>query len=161
MLAALKLATFRETFLGSGFAIPYPADDLAAFEAASYAPQVVALDLADPARATWLAELEGRPVGYASVGPCNLPHADARPDAGQLYQLYLAKAAQGHGLGGRLLDLTLAYLEERWPGPVWLGVWSGNFRAQRIYAGRGFRKVGDYGFQVGAWQDEEYIFRRG
>ena len=40
-LARLKLATFRETFI-DGFAIPYPPDELALFEEASYAPATVA-----------------------------------------------------------------------------------------------------------------------
>jgi RimJ/RimL family protein N-acetyltransferase len=47
------------------------------------------------------------------------------------------------------------------PGPVWLGVWSGNDRAQAVYARRGFRKVGEYGFPVGDWTDHEYILRKG
>src|SRR4051812_16380691 len=33
VLAALKLVTFRQTFLQEGFGIPYPAADLAEFEA--------------------------------------------------------------------------------------------------------------------------------
>ena len=34
-LSALKLETFRESFVDGGFAIPYPADDLALFETAN------------------------------------------------------------------------------------------------------------------------------
>ena len=50
-LAALKLETFRETFL-DGFAIPYPTEDLAVFEQASYSPAAIAAELADRNRAT-------------------------------------------------------------------------------------------------------------
>lgn len=159
-LAALKRATFHETFLEDGFAIPYPPADLALFEATSWAPEAVAAELANPARATWIAETGGVAVAYAQVGPCKLPHPEVRAGAGELYQLYALRAAQGMRVGGRLLDVALDHLAATRPGPVWLGVWSGNVKAQAVYAKRGFRKVGDYRFPVGAWEDEEFIFRR-
>jgi ribosomal protein S18 acetylase RimI-like enzyme len=158
-LAALKLATFRETFV-DGFAIPYPPDDLAAFEADSYGPAKVAAELADPGHATWIAEAGGQLLAYAHVGPCKLPHPDALPQAGELYQIYVRQEAQGLGLGKRLLGIALENLARVRPGPVWLGVWSDNHRAQAVYAAQGFAKVGEYRFPVGRWEDEEYIFRR-
>ena len=158
-LAALKLATFRETFI-DGFAIPYPADDLATFEAASYGTVRVAEELADPEHVTWVAEADGRLLGYAHVGPCKLPHSEVSAGAGELYQLYVRGDAQGQGLGGELMRMTLDHLGRTRPGPVWLGVWSGNLRAQAVYAGYGFAKVGEYRFPVGTWEDEAFIFRR-
>lgn len=160
-LATLKRDTFRETFLEEGFGIPYPAADLAAFERSAYAPDVVALELADARKATWVAERDGRLVGYAHVGPCKLPHPEARPTDGELYQLYVRREAQGLRLGASLLSLALAHLGAHRPGPVWLGVWSGNRKAQAFYAARGFANVGEYRFPVGTWSDEEWIFRRG
>jgi len=160
-LARLKLATFRETFIEE-FRIPYPPGELALFEEASYAPATVAAELADPARATWIAEDAGGMVGYAQVGPCKLPHPEVRPGSGELYQLYMFRSAQGAGLGSRLLTLATDELAWRYPGPVWLGVWSGNGQAQRFYRKHGFDKVGGYRFPVGRdWFDDEFIFRRG
>lgn len=159
-LAALKLATFRETFLAGGFAIPYPPDDLAAFEQASYAPDAVAREIADEGHATWVAEDGTGLHAYAHVGPCKLPHDEVREGAGELYQIYVRGSAQGSGLGRRLLQIALDHLAVTRPGPVWLGVWSGNGKAQAVYQARGFRKVGEYRFPVGSWHDEEYIFRR-
>ncbi|MET0374825.1 MAG: GNAT family N-acetyltransferase [Rhizorhabdus sp.] len=160
-LAALKLETFRQTFLDGGFGIPYPPADLAAFEAESYAPGRVAAELRDPERRSWVAEdRDGRLLGYAQVGPCKLPHPEAGGEQGELYQLYILRQAQGQKLGKQLLDVALAYLTDSRPGPVWLGVWSGNEKAQAVYAARGFERVGDYRFKVGSWYDEEYIFRK-
>jgi ribosomal protein S18 acetylase RimI-like enzyme len=159
-LAELKLATFRETFI-DGFAIPYPPADLAAFEQSHYAPSIVAAELADPARTTWVGEAaDGRLLGYAQVGPCKLPHSDVTADAGELYQIYVRNVAQGIGLGGQLMRAALGHLERTRPGPVWLGVWENNLRAQSVYAGRGFRAVGSYSFMVGDWEDRDLIFRR-
>ena len=160
-LAALKRETFLESFVEGGFRIPYPADDLAAFIASAYAEEVVAAELADPARASWVAEQAGRLLGYAQVGPCKLPHAEVRAGEGELYQLYVRNEAQGIGLGRALLNEALAHLEALHAGALWIGVKSGNISAQRLYASRGFAKVGEYRFPVGSWEDDEFIFRRG
>ncbi len=160
-LSVLKLTAFRQTFLDD-FAVPYPPADLALFEQESYGVDRVAAELADLRHATWVAETaDGRLQAYAHVGPCKLPHPEASPDQGELYQLYALAAAQGQGIGRALMDVALDWLAQAMPGPVWLGVWSGNERAQAVYAKRGFVKVGDYGFRVGAWTDAEYIYRRG
>lgn len=159
-LAALKLATFRESFVDGGFAIPYPADDLAAFIAATYAPERVLAELTACDHATWIATAGDRMIGYAHVGPCKLPHPEVTAQAGELYQLYIRNEVQGIGLGKRLLDIALDHLAVARPGPIWLGVWSGNRRAQAVYARRGFVQVGDYAFPVGTWRDQEYIYRR-
>jgi len=160
-LADLKRDTFRETFLTGGFDIPYPPDDLAAFERDTYTPEAVAAELADTEKATWVAERAGRLLAYAHVGPSKLPHPDVRPGDAELYQLYVRRDAQGARLGAELMALALAHLAAHRPGPVWLGVWSGNLKAQAFYAARGFVKVGDYRFPVGSWYDDEYILRRG
>ena len=157
-LARLKRDTFRQTFL-EDFGVPYPPADLAVFEEASYGVAAVAASLADVQRRTLVAEAgAGHLLGYAHFGPCKLPHPDVGPGDGELYQLYVLREAQGLKLGGRLLSLALEQLAALHPGPVWLGVWSENHRAQAIYARRGFAKAGEYQFPVGAWRDEEYIF---
>jgi ribosomal protein S18 acetylase RimI-like enzyme len=67
---------------------------------------------------------------------------------------------QGTGLGKKLLDLALDYLEAK-GRPIWLGVWQGNLKAQHVYQGRGFAIAGEYKFRVGDWYDDEFIMRRG
>jgi len=159
ILAALGERTFRETFV-EGFAIAYSDQDLVEFVAQSYAPKTFAAKLADPAQALWLAFAGDEPVGYANTGPCRLPHPEVQPHHGELYRLYLSQGQQGRGLGRRLMDAALAWLTRHYPGPQWLGVWSGNLKAQAFYARYGFEKVGDYAFPVGATRDHEFILRR-
>ena len=174
-LAALKLKTFRETFL-EGFGVPYPPADLAIFEEESYSVAKVMAELADPSHRTWVAEVvSGGPpdapqlVAYAHVGPCKLPHPDVRPREMELYQLYMRRTAQGTGLGKALMDRAMGFLERHGPDDgagggvaprIWLGVWTGNDRAQAFYRRLGFAVVGAYQFPVGAWRDDELIMRR-
>lgn len=159
-LASLAERTFRETFL-EGFRVPYPPEDLAVFAARAFDPDAFAADAASPDEGVWIAERDGALVGYATAGPCKLPHPDARPEHGELKRIYLLNSAQGLGLGRALFDLAIGWLESRNDGPLWIGVWSGNLKAQRFYERNGFVKAGEYEFPVGAWRDHEFIMRRG
>lgn len=158
-LARLGKDTFIETFV-EGFAIPYPPEDLAAYVGRVYAPEAYAERIADPRQAVWLAGPAERPLAYAVAGPCGLPHPEASSEHGELKLLYLRREAHGQGLGPALLDTALAWLERDGARPLWIGVWSGNGRAQRLYAGRGFHKAGEYDFPVGRWLDREWILHR-
>ncbi|MBB5987057.1 GNAT family N-acetyltransferase [Sphingobium lignivorans] len=159
-LAALKLRCFRETFL-EDFAVPYPPADLGVFERTAYGEPTIAAEISASDHATWVCEAgDGALVGYAHAGPCKLPHPDVTDRSGELYQLYLRRDAQGMGLGRRLVTTALDWLDEHFPGPLWLGVWSGNARAIAVYQSLGFRKAGEYQFMVGNHRDDEYILRR-
>jgi len=167
-LSTLSAATFSATF-----AHLYPPSDLAAFLGESYAVERSRAQLADPAIATWLMEAqvavggaEGgaggiEAVGYAMAGPCALPHPDVTPECGELKRIYMLPAWQGGGRGSRLLATALAWLEARPRGALWIGVWSQNLGAQRLYERMGFTKVGEYEFRVGETRDHEFILRRG
>lgn len=160
-LSALKLQCFRETFGPTGFDLAYPPADLARFEVEAYGHAKVAAELADPAHRTWVVENDaGEMVAYAHAGPCKLPHPWVEEDDLELCQLYLRRDVQGLGLGKRLLDHVMGWMESVAQGALWLGVWQGNLKAQHVYAGRGFKVVGEYRFSVGEWRDEEFIMRR-
>jgi GNAT superfamily N-acetyltransferase len=159
-LAALKRLCFCETFL-EDFAIPYPAADIEDFFAESYSAAQVAAEIADPTHASWVSEdADGGLLGYAHAGPCKLPHPQVHARSGELYQLYVRRSAQGLGVGRALLTVSLDWIATFYPGPQWIGVWSGNLRAQAVYTAKGFAPVGRYQFAVGSHRDDELIFRR-
>jgi ribosomal protein S18 acetylase RimI-like enzyme len=155
-LARIGAATFTETF-----GHLYPPADLAAFLDESHSVARARADLADPAKAAWLVEAEGETVGYALVGPCKLPHPEVTPACGELDRIYILASHRGAGAGSRLLEETLTWLERDGPRRLWIGVWSENLGAQRLYARRGFEVVGTYEFKVGESRDHEFIMRRG
>ena len=155
VLAEIGASTFTETF-----AHLYPPEDLAAFLAEAYSVERTRADLADPAKAAWLVELDGQAIGYATAGPCGLPHPEVTPASGELKRFYFRKAWQGAGMGTRLFDAVTAWLQADGPRDVWIGVWSENYGAQRFYQRRGYEKVGEYGFRVGGTVDREFMMRR-
>lgn len=69
----------------------------------------------------WVAEADGRPVGFAAVGD------------GMLNHIYVAPGWQGLGVGGALMDATLAGRDQ-----LALWVFQRNERARRFYERRGF-----------------------
>ncbi len=161
-LGALGRQTFIDTFVAEdGFAIPYPAADLEAFLDASFLPEPMARKLVEPGAAWWVAERDGALLAFANAGPNTLPHPDGSPEHMELRRLYVGKSAQGLGLGTQLLKLSLDWMEANTAGPLWIGVWSGNAKAFKLYAAYGFEKAGEYQYPVGAWRDDEFILRRG
>ena len=82
------------------------------------------------------------------------------PRAGEIRQLYVLNAFQKHGLGSRLLQVALTWLDERGFEPLYVGVWSENVGAQRLYERYGFSKCGEYEFPVGNTRDREFILSR-
>ena len=155
LLSALGADTFVETF-GHLYA---PAD-LQAFLDDSHSQTAYATVLARPEYALWIAEADGRAVGYVQAGPCGLPHADVRPGDGEIKRLYLRAEAQNGGVGRALMDAAMAWLLRDGPRTLWLSVWSENLGAQRFYSRYGFGFAGEYEFIVGAQRDREFMYRR-
>ena len=155
-LAELGAATFTETF-----GHLYPPEDLQAFLAKSHTPEGWAQTLADANRAVWLVVHEsGRSIGFLVVGACKLPVDNLEPRAGEIQQLYVLAEFHNLRLGGRLMALGLEWLESQGRTPLYIGVWSENYGAQRFYGRYGFSKVGEYGFPVGKTVDREFILKR-
>ena len=158
-LSGLARRAFQETFV-DGFQLPYTPSDLATF-LQGYAPEKTARWISD-ARAHVLGaeDAGGSLVAYAHAGDNALPVPVGDGDgsgAGELKRLYVLRSAQGAGLGKALLERSLAWLGAR---RVYIGVWSGNNKAQRLYSHYGFAVVGGYKYVVGDTFDDEYIMAR-
>ncbi|MCW5580679.1 MAG: GNAT family N-acetyltransferase [Luteimonas sp.] len=162
-LSDLAARTFTETF-----GHLYPPQDLASFLREAYAPDRQRMILSHPDYAVWLLEQDACPgegrkgvaIGHVAAGPCGLPHPDVAPGDGEIKRLYLLRGHQNGGHGGRLMQAALDWLLRDGPRTLWVGVWSGNFGAQRFYGRYGFAKAGQYLFPVGATRDLEFILRR-
>jgi len=155
-IAGLARETFVETF---GYL--YRPEDLAAFLKTSQSVAAYAPLLGDQRVGIWVAEDTGHGlVGFLTAGPCKLPAPHREATAGEIRQLYLRTSVQREGLGTRLLVTGLDWLVARGHSPLYVGVWSGNLGAQRLYARYGFEKIGEYDFPVGKQLDREFILRQ-
>ena len=157
---AAAVSAIAERCFVEAFGHLYPPEDLQAFLSESYAVERQRIILETPGYAVWLLENEGEIVGHAAAGPCGLPNPDVKPGDGELKRLYVLKAHQNGGWGGRLFQTVMDWLLADGPRTLWIGVWSDNFGAQRFYARHGFAKVGEHEFPVGRVVDREFTLRR-
>ena len=156
--AGLLAALGRDSFVAA-FAHLYAREDLAVFLAAHKTPEAFGRYLADPARRTAIAEIDGAAAGYCMIAmPSGFAdHSDAaRPLA--LEQLYTAPGHTGEGIGAALMDWALGEARALGADAVQLSVWSGNHGAQRFYSRYGFGKIADIDFWVGGHRDDELLF---
>jgi len=156
-LARIASTTFVETF-----GHLYPPEDLQEYLGKAYALDKVRQQLANPAMGIWFATIDGseEPAGFILVGPCKLPVENLEPAAGEVQQLYVYSKHHNLRLGTRLMDTALDWLISQGHEPLYVGVWSENYGAQRFYDRYGFKKVGEYGFPVGKTIDREFILKR-
>ena len=154
-LSAFGAETFAEKF-----GALYRPEDLVAFVGDNHQPAYYAAAIKARDHAVWVAQTDsGEIIAYAVARANQLPIEEDEPQAGELYRLYVHKAYQGVGLGGRLMALSLGWLRGQGYAPLYLGVYSENYEAQRLYARAGFEKTGEYEFIVGAHRDREFILR--
>jgi len=154
-LSALAARTFTDTF-----GHLYPAEDLRAFLERWKTEANYARLIGHPGVFVSLAADRGAPVGYVVAGGCKLPVDDLEASAGEVRELYVLASHQGYRLGTRLLEAALDWLDARGRAPLYVGVWSENDGAQRLYGRYGFTKVGEYDFPVGAQLDREFILKQ-
>jgi ribosomal protein S18 acetylase RimI-like enzyme len=157
LLQGLMRTTFTHTF-----GHLYPPADLTHYLETAYASARLKTELAD-LKAYWQLALDeaGDAVAYLECLPAHLPHPDVRSIHGEIERIYVRADQQGKGLGKLLMEAALAHMSERYgSAPQWLGVWSGNLKAQAFYRTFGFDKAGEYEFPVGETRDHEFIFRR-
>jgi ribosomal protein S18 acetylase RimI-like enzyme len=158
-LADLGRQTFSETFAASN-----KPEDMAAYLAETYSPELQLAQLQDPQCTCLLAEMQGQTVGYALLQEeSRLGLADDAQPSRQLEikQLYVVEDWIGTGLGKALMRRTLDIAQAAQATAVVLGVWEQNERAKAFYQRFGFREVGEVAFRLGQDVQRDLIYRKG
>ena len=87
--------------------------------------------------ATFVAEVDGEVVGFASVGACRDDE-----DAGELYAIYLHPSCWDRGIGRALLERAEESLRSSGFTRALLWVMEGNERGERFYQAAGWEREG-------------------
>ena len=93
-----------------------------------------------PGWRTWIAEEDGRPVGFAVTGPSQ--DSDADPKTAELYAIYLDPDRVGTGLGRSLFEHSVGDLRSRGFTTATLWVLETNELARRFYEIAGWKADG-------------------
>jgi ribosomal protein S18 acetylase RimI-like enzyme len=152
-IADLFARSFVETF-----AHLYAQADLDAF-LAGVTPQAFAEEIGSPHFALRIAEADGEPVGFAKLGPAELP-VETPPGTLELRQIYVLKPWQGQGIAQELYEWAESEARARSARHLQLTVYIDNHRARRFYDRRGFVPVGRYDFMVGSQADHDIVMRK-
>ncbi|KAF9161441.1 hypothetical protein BGX21_002288 [Mortierella sp. AD011] len=155
-LSELGALTFTHTF-----GHLYKPEDLQDFLTTTYTAERHLIPLTDSRESFWVLEDDnGEALAFGWAGACKLPVPSLESNAGEIKRLYVHPDHQGKKLGSRILKQMLAWLESEGFGPLYIGVWSENYGAQRLYSNYGFVKLCEYDFPVGNHRDREFIFKR-
>jgi GNAT superfamily N-acetyltransferase len=157
---AATLSTFARHCFHDTFAADNRPEDMAAYEAATFAPARQAAEIADPAVRVLLAHVDGALAGYAMVASGAAPRAVTGPAPVELRRFYVARAWHGRGAADALMDAVLAEARARGAGTLWLGVWERNPRAIAYYRKRGFTDVGSWEFMLGSDRQTDRVMAR-
>jgi L-amino acid N-acyltransferase YncA len=91
----------------------------------------------DRGAAVFVAEEEGRVIGFASFGPSR--DGDAGPEVGEIPAIYVDPTVVGAGVGRALLDAAIEAMREAGYRRATLWVLEANAHARRFYERAGWR----------------------
>jgi L-amino acid N-acyltransferase YncA len=104
-----------------------------------------------PGNPVWVAERQGRVVGFVAAGPSQDP--DATPRTGEVYAIYLEPDVVGTGVGRALFSLATEELRAHGYRTATLWVLDTNERTRRFYEMAGWRPDGET--RLEPWGDFE------
>lgn len=154
-LAEIAESTFRDTFAAQN-----TEENMRLHCELSYGEAIQAAEIASPDRITWLAEDEGRLVGYAQVRWAKAPDCVTARKPGEIQRLYVVKDWQGRGVAQALMQASLADIGDRGADVAWLGVSERNPRAISFYRKFGFTEVGAHVFPLGQDPQRDIVMAR-
>jgi diamine N-acetyltransferase len=155
LLAELGAQTYSDTFSAQN-----TPETMALYLVDAFSPKKQAAELADPATLFYIAEVEGRPVGYARLKEGPAPGCVTGLHPIEIIRFYSVKEYIGYGLGAVLMTACLEEACKRECDVIWLDVWKENPRGIAFYKKSGFVIVGEQGFQMGEELQEDWIMAR-
>ena len=156
---ALKLATFAGENFVLTFGHLYPPEETASFIRTDYTEDIFKNWIVDSKYGVWIAFSEDESViGYVIAGAASLPRTEC--SSGEVKKLYVDKSQFGKGLANTLFELSVSWLRVRFAGfPIFIGVYSENFRAIKFYNRYKFELFDEYIYEVGNCRDREFILK--
>jgi GNAT superfamily N-acetyltransferase len=155
LLAELGARTFRAAF-GWG----NTEEDMAAYLAGAFAPDIQAAEIADPSGVFLIAEFAATPAGYARLRRGPAPAAVNAADPVEIVRFYADVPWIGRGVGSAMMEASLRLAAEWGCDTVWLDVWEENPMALAFYEAWGFTVVGRQSFVLGEDVQDDLIMVR-
>ena len=157
LLTDLSFTTFWDAFAHHPKNAP---DDLNHYMRQAFNIDQIAAELADDNSIFLIAEIDGKPAGYAKLINESIEEGIMAAKPIELSRLYSHQEFLGQGVGQNLMDACFDRAREDIRDVMWLGVWEYNPRAQRFYEKNGFRVVGRHVFQLGTDPQTDLLMQK-
>ncbi len=144
LLAALGGTTIYETY----FETDDP-EDMAKYIAKYFNPHTIRAELEDKNTKFFIAEINGKAVGYAKLRKGQPAECVKDENIVELHRLYVLEKLTRHGIGRVLMAKCLDEAKADGFDALWLSVFDLNLRAIGFYEKLGFTIVGETGFYYG------------
>jgi ribosomal protein S18 acetylase RimI-like enzyme len=154
IICALGVTTFYEAYFEQD-----DSSDLADYVLESFSRAQIEKELNDINSTFYIAELDGRAVGYAKLRENSKADCLKDENAVELHRIYILERVKGKGVGGALMNRCLETARAKGFPTIWLGVWEENSAAQKFYEKIGFLKAGELQFPYGASVGTNYVLK--
>lgn len=155
LLAEMGAETFADSFSADN-----TPENISAYLAASFSPEIQARELAEAASMFLIIEHDRAAVAYAQLSFGNAPDGILSQKPMEIVRIYARKEWIGKGVGAQLMKACLHEAEDAGCDLIWLGVWEHNPRAIAFYRKWGFEQVGTKTFQLGDDLQTDWIMAR-
>ena len=157
LLTDLSYTTFWDAFAHHPKNAP---DDLAYYMRQAFNIEQINQELADPQAIFLIAEIDGKPAGYAKLITGSIEDGITAMRPIELSRLYSHQEYLGKGVGQNLMEACFDRADKDGRDVMWLGVWEYNPRAQRFYEKNGFRVVGKHTFFLGTDPQTDLLMQK-
>ncbi len=154
IICALGVTTFYEAYFEQD-----ESSDLANYVLESFSPAQIKNELNNTNSTFFIAELNGKAVGYAKLRENSAVDCLKNENAVELHRIYILERAKGKGVGGKLLNQCFEAARAKGYEAIWLGVWEQNSAALGFYEKLGFVKVGELQFPYGKAVGTNYVLK--
>lgn len=150
----------RKSFYGAFAQFPENSpEDLKSYMDTAYTVEVFSAELADDAITYFVAEIEGKLIGYAKLKQHSREEGVTGDNPIELCRLYNLQEFIGKGVGRALILRCLEFAVENRHDTIWLGVWEDNTSAINFYRKFGFEKCGEHVFQLGEDPQTDWLMQ--
>lgn len=136
--------TFAETFSSGN-----SEENMQEYLERGFSIEKLTTELTDQNAKFYLAELDGKTIGYLKVNVGQSQTEIKDHNALEIERIYVLKEFHGKKVGQILYDKAIELAKEKNVEYVWLGVWEQNPRAIRFYEKNGFKAFDKHVFKLG------------
>ncbi|MGH7619267.1 MAG: GNAT family N-acetyltransferase [Gemmatimonadaceae bacterium] len=148
---AAALAELAARLFKQAFGAQNTDEDMRAYLADAFSPEIQHAELSDPERVVWIAEDSlGAAVGYVMLERGGTAAGVVGERPAELQRIYADRDWHGRGVGAALVAACFDQARAWSCDVLWLAVWEANARAIRFYEKSGFRAVGRKTFLLGS-----------